>query len=666
MKTRRNPFTTLYVTERLDQADFPALFSPVLVPHITPLFEAGNVVVKGTQGTGKSMLLALLRTEVRMAYAESMTDEYPIDDKDICQFLCAGINLSTDQALRSAGRWSGSGRDRDDELRLCFVDYVNSWILRDLLQSIDVLLSRPGVLWAPLELGGNGDAFVQSLRLMAKHPSIPIRTSDRITPRTAVAELTERIDGYLRFFNGRPKQLPAEVTESQTQSLGQPIADAVEMLQQAGCLARSTRVLIMLDQFEQLLELEACLPNRPYGLLRDTIEQALHRRKATLNFRIGTRPYAWNEPVGEAIRDYLALNLDDMLARKEHGNRKLFPSLASDVFARRLRVYGYRELADATDPVSSAFGPYPRPRKRVKSIGANVDWSQRMSIPQRVDAEIAGRLRALAKSEPLEAKLGVAWALQKAEECDLKEFAVEEIDDLPWNKGKGWWKKERLHLAILQLASDNRQKVVMFGKKDLLDLSGQNVLTFTSICQHIWECWIRHLAIEKISEPRFPIDSKLQTEGILWASDTWHQKISQESWVGDTLLAFVDELGNRLRRMLIDDEAMSYPGGNGISLANRDLRAFPQVRQILSEASGRGFLLQRRHTPKNRARGESTKWYLHPVLAPYYEVTLNHTKEPRYVSGAEVQAWLERAGVALSAPAKEQQLTLPGVEDATS
>jgi len=108
---------------------------------------------------------------------------------------------------------------------------------------------------------------------------------------------------------------------------------------------------------------------------------------------------------------------------------------------------------------------------------------------------------------------------------------------------------------------------------------------------------------------------------------------------------------------------MSYPGGNGISLANRDLRGFPQVEQVLSEASGRGFLLQRKHTPKDRERGESTKWYLHPVLAPYYEVTVHHTKEPRYVTGMEIQNWLKRAGVELPTQPKDNQLKLPGLED---
>lgn len=677
MKTHRNPFTTLYVTERLDQADFPALFSPVLVPHITPLFEAGSVVVKGTQGTGKSMLLALLQTEVRLAYAESQAHEYPIDDPKLCQFICAGINLSTNQAMRSAARWSGGGGDRDDELRLCFVDYVNSWILRDLLKSIDTLISRPGSLWNPLQLGGSREAFEKSLQLLADDPGIPIQPSRELTAQSAFAGLSKRIDSYLRFFNGRPKELPEEILESQTQSLGQPVADAVEVLKQGECLARSTRVLIMLDQFEQLLEMEAGLPNRPYGLLRDTIEQALHRREATLSFRIGTRPYAWQSLGGEAVRDYFALNLDDILARKEHGNRKLFPNLASDVFARRLRSYGYQELAEVADPLRSALGPYPPPGKRIKHIGTNVDWSERISIPKQVDAPIADRLRALAASEPLEAKLGVAWALQKAENVCVEDFAVEGIGDLPWNQEKKkWWKKERLPLAMLQLASDNRQKVVMFGKKDVLDLSGGNILVFASICQHIWERWIRHLAIEKISKQRFPIDRNLQTDGILSASTTWHEKIAEERWIGDNLLAFIDELGNWLCRMLKADEAMSYPGGNGISLANRDLLAFPQVRQILSEASGRGFLLQRRHTPKRRERGESTKWYLHPVLAPYYEVTLNHTKEPRYVSGADVQNWVERAGISTPAPPDEfppptetapshnKQLKLPGVEDA--
>jgi hypothetical protein len=122
MRTYRNPFTTLYVTERLDQARFPALFSPVLVPHITPLFESGNVVIEGTQGTGQSMLLALLQTDVRLAYADEVEHPFPEQDSELCQFICAGINLATNEALRSVARWKRGSDDADIEIRACFVD----------------------------------------------------------------------------------------------------------------------------------------------------------------------------------------------------------------------------------------------------------------------------------------------------------------------------------------------------------------------------------------------------------------------------------------------------------------------------------------------------------------------------------------------------------------
>ena len=102
MQQHQNPFTTLYVTERMDKGEFPALFSPVLVPQALSLFQDGNVVVHGTQGTGKSMLLALLRTDIRLAFEETKNIEFPVHDKKLCQFISAGINLATNQALRFA------------------------------------------------------------------------------------------------------------------------------------------------------------------------------------------------------------------------------------------------------------------------------------------------------------------------------------------------------------------------------------------------------------------------------------------------------------------------------------------------------------------------------------------------------------------------------------
>ena len=56
-----NPFFELYVGDRLSSSEFVNIFSPFLVEHAEALFLPGNVVVKGVQGSGKSMLLKLVK-----------------------------------------------------------------------------------------------------------------------------------------------------------------------------------------------------------------------------------------------------------------------------------------------------------------------------------------------------------------------------------------------------------------------------------------------------------------------------------------------------------------------------------------------------------------------------------------------------------------------------
>src|SRR5882672_11412731 len=97
-----NPFHELFVTDSAAAEDFVRYFSPFLVPHMLELFQEGNVVLKGTQGCGKSMLLKLLAPETRVAYAERVDGsareierrrEFPIPT-DLCDFISAGVNLS--------------------------------------------------------------------------------------------------------------------------------------------------------------------------------------------------------------------------------------------------------------------------------------------------------------------------------------------------------------------------------------------------------------------------------------------------------------------------------------------------------------------------------------------------------------------------------------------
>ena len=189
------------------------------------------------------------------------------------------------------------------------------------------------------------------------------------------------------------------------------------------------------------------------------------------------------------------------------------------------------------------------------------------------------------------------------------------------------------------------------GEKDLIQLSGDNIVAFISLCREIWECDARYRtasasAKDEVVALKFEI--KRQSEGIRDASRKWREKMTERP-NGDSMLRFVDELGNRLRKQLIEDRQMSYPGANGISLTENDLKSDHELARLLDDTTAECFLLQRDHTPRNRNRGKSIKWYLHPILAPFYQLTVQHTKEPLYLTTKKLREWLKPCGI-LAAP----------------
>ncbi|MEO7174086.1 hypothetical protein, partial [Flavobacterium sp.] len=86
-----NPFDSLYMTETVDADSFVALFSPLLVHETSALFRPGNVVLMGTQGSGKSMLLALLKPDTKLAFKRAQT---PFPAAGEGPYIGAGVNLA--------------------------------------------------------------------------------------------------------------------------------------------------------------------------------------------------------------------------------------------------------------------------------------------------------------------------------------------------------------------------------------------------------------------------------------------------------------------------------------------------------------------------------------------------------------------------------------------
>src|SRR5690606_26953249 len=90
-----NPFNELYVTETIGDEEFVHVFSPMLVDEAIELYQPGNVILMGVQGCGKSMLLSLLKPEIRLAY---QSQGFPLPPR-VSRFVGAGINLTRSGAI---------------------------------------------------------------------------------------------------------------------------------------------------------------------------------------------------------------------------------------------------------------------------------------------------------------------------------------------------------------------------------------------------------------------------------------------------------------------------------------------------------------------------------------------------------------------------------------
>lgn len=135
------------------------------------------------------------------------------------------------------------------------------------------------------------------------------------------------------------------------------------------------------------------------------------------------------------------------------------------------------------------------------------------------------------------------------------------------------------------------------------------------------------------------IDPSNQTLGILEASANWFDKISRENG-GKERKQFIAFLGVLFNKSLVADTNMSYPGHNGFSLEIQDQESNPKIDKFLKEASDFGDLQERAHTTKNKDRKKRVKWYLNPMLSPYFKIPPTHPKEPKYITIDELKEWL--------------------------
>ena len=648
-----NPFFELYVGDRLSSSEFVEIFSPFLVEYAEALFLPGNVVVKGVQGSGKSMLLSLLKPDVRMEYARAEA-KFPVRS-EISKFIGAGINLAHSNAIDFGYRVISSDVH---ETALFFADFVNYTILLDLFLSIHTLskLLDAGIGDLHIDLSvEREDAFVTKLATSdIFQGSLEGCTSiDDVKSR-----MRKRLNAYRRFLHINDKQLDGQIRESKT-DIGAPISATVELLKACGVIGQDVAIFIHVDQYEELANISPLERSSPD--YRRVINRALARRDPAISYRIGTRGHAWRnhgyifgaDAKLEEERDYKFVDLDVTLRRHENRKTWVFPGFAEDVFARRLKHVGFaRKEETGRELLVRVFGKgmsaEHKARRyggsnRGRSVKVNRDWPE----------DFKEGILTLAEEDPLSARLLEAWVLQQLDRStnSRKRLSPRDLSMamLSAMQAKVWWRKERIELALVQIAGRCQQRPLWSGFSALIDLSGGNILTFLSICQFIWDTQNQVSEEDKSPTELSEIDFEVQAIGIFKASNYWFKKIPQETGQSGDRFRLARQIGNVLMRDLYADRKMSYPGHNGFSLADDDLDRFPHVKTLLEEMSDYGTVVVWPHTTKEKNRRNRQKVYLSPVLCPQFKIHYQRLKEPNYIHPTQVEEWMAEAGLQLPA-----------------
>jgi hypothetical protein len=641
-----NPFHELYVTETARPEEFVELFSPVLVPHALLLFQTGNVVLRGTQGSGKSMLLNLLRPEIKRAYNEA-GQTFPVPPK-LSQFISAGINL-TRSGILDIGQRPITKNSEDDErlFPLFFADFLNYWIVRDILRTLQTVESVPNLFSYVAfknrekfaELLSSAECWFGYLEKAKGFDGL-------------LHAIDQRIQSYRAFHLANTSALPDSLMATKT-TIGEPISQAVQCLWRSGTLSERVPVFVRIDQHEVLSRSDDLRPT--IGIeYRRIINKAFSRRDPRVSYRLGTRRYAWGDDLSvfgtgtplEILRDYRVVDIDHLLTRKEDRRTWMFPRFAEDIFSRRLRHA--KLYTKAKSPLQQVFGSSPRPSKAAKDYVGTSTADRGLKIEDAWTDEWKNFVRQLFLTDPLAAKLVEAWLRQKGPGGRPNGDVAHVPRKRPWPWDRAYWKKERLRQALFQLAARCAQRPMWYGRENFLSLCAGGTLIFVSVCQHVWDAFLRsQLGVsdsEQIDPTTEGIPPGIQALGITSASSYWYEKIAEQSGGGERR-RFIDFLGSHFYLSLMNDRAMSYPGHNGFSLPNLELESDFEVSRFLNDAADYGDLQNAPHTTKSKAGEQRTKWYLNPILSPHFKLPESHVKEPEYINLLQIREWLSDLGI---------------------
>lgn len=657
-----NPFNQLYVTERIAEDTFVELFSPVVVPHISSLFQRGNVVLKGSQGTGKSMLLSLLSPKTLLAYKKK---EVPFCAPSAHKFIGAEINLSQCGILEIGQRRIPGGDDDSLLYARVFADYFNFWVIKEIIASVK-LIGINSAFFDDYVNVRNFDDFAKNLA----QKDCWSNYLDGISSLDFLEQkIKKRLLDYYAFHQFNIDEFPKDIMETKT-SINEPIKETILSLIETNVISPETLILINIDQYETL---NGCIvATKEIGeIYKQTIHKALGSRDPVVSYKIGTRPYGWN--VNELTllgsrnkieegRDYTTIDLGEMFRKNENSKSWLFARFAEDVFERRIKYYlcenessssASNRKGERKSQLDIFLGKGYTDFELAKSqYAGRSEASSVFKFPEKMPTAWRNLITTTFSGDPLKAKLMFAWMMQKSHRKTLNYqsgITLSEIKERePWEKV--YWKKERIRQALMQLASACRQRMLWAGKDNVIMLCANSILVFLSLCQHIWDTNYRaksYTSKNKLDSEDDPyllktIENVIQSLAIESTSKQWYEKILEHP-EGNNRQRFIAKLGTFFRSGLLCDIPMSYPGANGFSLDETAFLQNEKVKRFLYDAVDYEALIVFPHTTKSSDKKKRLKFYLNTILSPYLQLPEARQKEPLYIQVSDVESWIDNA-----------------------
>jgi hypothetical protein len=662
-----NPFHELYLQERLTAEQFVELFSPELVKKSEEIFHRGNAVVLGTDGSGKSMILALFDAKIRAAYYRIDPQMYPVPEGSR-RFVSAGFSFLGDGVMGVLSKANITETDDAFGVKVLY-DFINSFIIRDLIDGLKFYANEPSFS-AYRAFGVTLDKDTEERLVHAFNADLTLSNIfGSISSITNLHKyLTKRIEEYHLFAVSTSISLEDLRSKNRTEQLFEIVERFVQVLVVSGVLDIDTSIFIRLDQYETLRHLK----DKKLGqLLMSEVQTAISSRSSLLNFRIGCRTYAWDVEAtatdqdisAEVLRDYVKLNIDQRFRNgaKDVGQKANFRNLVADLFERRFDRLGYRPLSPA-----QLFGSAISKREKIRTY---IDFKKTQSksrtdfrkllferptgLFKSLPTKEKDFLMSLVDADPLSAKLAWSWLNQKDPEkrrlfSKAVERGIQESKNAyPWEQ-REWWVKERINQAEIQICGALKVPQSFFGYDDIIKLSGYNTLNFIRICRQIISTELArtngrftHLDSGAVST----IPRNVQTSGIHQACYDFYRDLSYRAGNAVVRREAMRAFGEYLSMRVYEDSNQSNPGHYGFSLSEKDLEKNPELYRFLANLSDFGLVHIDDHTTKNAAREIRRKFYVAPILCPVFRIPSTKTKEPIYLVAEDVLKILRKGNV---------------------